>query len=76
MSDLPIQKDDKKEVPLALEQRIEKTEKDIQEVARGVNTQAALLEFIVVSFDRIVQKYLALIRQEPEQASEKTEKPE
>lgn len=75
MSDLPIQQDDKKPLELTLEQRVEILERDIREVARGTNTQAALLEFIVVSFDRIVQKYLALIRQEPKPV-EVTEKPE
>lgn len=67
MSDLPlegrvVQKDEKTEAPLSLEQRVEILERDLREIARGVNVQASLLESIVVSFDKVVQKYLHLIR--------------
>lgn len=65
MADLPLEGRtvvDKKEVPLTLEQRVGNLEKDILELARGVNTQASLLEAIVISSDRIVQKYLSLMR--------------
>lgn len=61
MSDLPVeQKEEKKEIPLTPEQRLEKAEKDIQEIARGVNTQAALLEGIISSYDSVIKTYLAL----------------
>ena len=66
MADLPlegrvVEREDRKEVPLTLEQRVEKAERDIQEVARGVNVQAALLEGMVVAFDSVVKTYLTLI---------------
>lgn len=62
MADLPIQNDEKKEVPLTLEERVGILERDLKEVARGVNTQASLLESIVLTFDAVVQRYLVLTR--------------
>lgn len=64
MADLPIE--EKKEVPLTIEQRMERAEKDIHEVARGVNVQGALLETIVVACDAIIQKYLILTQKHVE----------
>lgn len=59
MADLPIE--EKKEVLLTVEQRLERAEKDIQEIARGVNVQGALLEGIVNSFDAVIKTYLTLV---------------
>lgn len=59
MSDLPIE--EKKEVLLTIEERLARAEKDIQEIARGVNVQGALLEGIVNSFDAVIKTYLTLI---------------
>lgn len=62
MSDLPVeQKDTKKDVPLSVEERFAVIEKDIKELARGVNVQGALLEGIVNSFDAVIKTYLTLI---------------
>lgn len=77
MADLPLEGRtvvDKKEVPLTVEQRLTNLEKDILELARGVNTQASLLEAVVVSSDRIVQKYLSLMRG-PQPVDAKVEEP-
>lgn len=73
MSDLPVEGTvvDRKEVPLTVEERLERAEKDIVELARGVNTQGALLESIVVALDSVVKRYLALTRV-PEKKSEET----
>lgn len=67
MSDLPLEGrvvEDKKEVPFTLEQQVNILRKDVQELARGVNTQGALLEAIVKASDHVVQKYLELTRVE------------
>lgn len=71
MSDLPVEGTvvEKKEAPLTLEQRVDLNAKDIVELARGVNTQAQLLESIVLAFDHVVKQYLALTRV-PEKSSE------
>lgn len=63
MADLPLEGRtvDKKDVPLTVEERLERTEKDIVELARGVNTQGALLEGIVTAFDSVIKTYLTLI---------------
>lgn len=66
MADLPLegrktQVTEKKDVPLTVEERLDRAEKDIQEIARGVNTQGALLEGIVNSFDAVIKTYLTLI---------------
>lgn len=65
MADLPIQNDEKKEVPLTLEERVKILESDVRELSRGANAQASLLEGIVVSFDKVVQRYLSITRTEP-----------
>lgn len=78
MADLPLegratQTDDKKEVPLTLEQRVEILERDLQETARGVNLQAALLEGIVHAFDSVIKTYLTLIgKYTPPKVAEKS----
>lgn len=64
MADLPLEgraKTETKEVPLTAEQRLERLEKDVVELARGVNTQGALLESIVHAFDSVIKTYLTLI---------------
>lgn len=66
MADLPLegrkeQTTDAKEVPLTVEERLDRAEKDIKEIARGVNVQGALLEGIVNSFDAVIKTYLTLI---------------
>jgi hypothetical protein len=63
MADLPLEGRvvETKEIPLTLEQRVDALTKDVQELARGINTQARLLETIVVASDSIVKKYLELI---------------
>lgn len=53
---------DKKTVPLTTEQRLINVEKNVEEVARGVNLQARLLEAIVKASDSVVKKYLELVR--------------
>ena len=64
MSDLPLEGRtvETKAVPLTTEERLDLLGQDVQELARGVNTQARLLEEIVMSFDTVVKKYLDLIR--------------
>lgn len=66
MADLPLegrktQVTEKKDVPLTVEERLERAEADIKEIARGVNVQGALLEGIVNSFDAVIKTYLTLI---------------
>ena len=73
MADLPLEGrvvEDKKDVPLTDTQRIELLTQDVKELARGINTQGALLEVIVLSFDRVVAKYLELTRK-PNEPKEK-----
>lgn len=55
MSDLPVQKEP------TLEDRIDQLEADLLEIARGVNTQASLLESMVKAFDDVIKRYLFLI---------------
>jgi len=65
MADLPLEGrvvEEKKDVPLTDAQRIELLTQDVKELARGINTQGALLESIVVAFDSVVKKYLVLTR--------------
>lgn len=67
MSDLPLEGrvvEDKKEVLLTLEQRVDMLAKDIKEIARGVNTQGAMLEAVVRAADHVVQNYVRLTRVE------------
>lgn len=63
MADLPLEGrtvENKKEVPLTDTQRIDLLTQDVQELARGINTQARLLDSIVLAFDHVVKKYLEL----------------
>lgn len=63
MADLPVEGRtvvDVKENALTLEERVDFLTKDVQEMARGINTQARLLESIVISFDNVVKKYIEL----------------
>lgn len=65
MADLPLEGRttvESREIPLTTEEKIDMLAKDVREVARGVNTQAALLETIVVAFDHIVKRYIELTR--------------
>lgn len=65
MADLPLEGrvvEDKNEVPLTSDQRLDLLTQDIRELARGVNTQARLLETIIYAFDHVVKKYLELTR--------------
>lgn len=65
MADLPLEGrvvEDKKDVPLSLEQQVDILRKDIQELARGINTHGVLLQSIVVAFDHVVKKYLDLVK--------------
>lgn len=67
MADLPLegrteQKDEKKPVPLTLEQQVSLLRKDIIELSRGVNTQARLLEAIVAASEHIIKVYNDLIQ--------------
>lgn len=62
MADLPVAGIETKEVALTLEQRVEILERDIKEVARGVNVQGSLLQAIVHASDHIVKKYIELTR--------------
>lgn len=74
MADLPLEGrvvEEKKEVPLTDVQRIDLLAQDVKELARGINTQARLLEGIVVAFDSVVKKYLELTRV-PEKPSEES----
>ena len=60
MSDLPIE--DRKEIPLSVDQRLDALTADVRELARGINVQGALLESIVVAADSVLKKYLDLTR--------------
>jgi len=66
MSDLPLEgrvvEENPKVATLSLEQQLEVAQGDIRELARGINTQGALLESIVIAFDGVVKKYLELTR--------------
>lgn len=76
MADLPLEGrvvEDKKEVPLTSDQRLDLLTQDVRELARGINTQARLLESIIVAFDGVVKKYLELTRI-PEKPSEEIPK--
>lgn len=73
MADLPIAGVEKKEVGLTTEQRVDLLAKDVQELARGVNTQARLLEAIVFASDHIVKIYLELTRK-PDESKEENPK--
>jgi len=78
MADLPLEGrvvEDKKEVPLTDTQRIDLLTQDVKELARGINTQGALLEAIVLSFDRVVAKYLELTRTPAERGVAVADKP-
>jgi hypothetical protein len=73
MADLPLEGrvvEDKKEVPLTDAQRLDLLTQDVQELARGINTQARLLESIILAFDHVVKKYLDLTRK-PDESKEK-----
>ena len=70
MADLPIE--EKKEVPFTTEQRLDAITQDVQELARGINTQARLLESIVLAFDHVVKQYLELTRIPDAKAKEET----
>ena len=70
MADLPIE--EKKEVPFTTEQRLDAITLDVQELARGINTQARLLESIVLAFDHVVKQYLELTRIPDAKAKEET----
>lgn len=75
MADLPLEGrtevvEDKKTVPLSLEQRVDLMGQDIRELARGVNTQARLLESVILAFDHVVKKYLELTRKTDETKEE------
>lgn len=65
MADLPLEGrtvTEKKEVKLNVEERLDLLSKDVLELARGINTQGALLESIIVAFDHVVKKYLSLTK--------------
>lgn len=75
MADLPLEGRetktiDTKEVPLTTDQRFDLLTKDVQELARGINTQGALLETIVLALDTVVQKYLQLTRRPTDEKKE------
>jgi len=73
MADLPLEGrvvEDKKDVPLTDVQRIDLLTQDVKELARGINTQGALLESIVLAFDYVVKKYLDLTRKTDEPKEE------
>lgn len=77
MADLPLEGrtvvETAKQVPITLEKRVELLTQDVQEVARGINTQAKLLESIVLACDHIVKKYVELTT--PKQAEVSNEAP-
>lgn len=50
------------EAPLTPEQRIDALTRDIQELGRGVNAQAKLLESIVTACDSVIKKYIELTK--------------
>jgi hypothetical protein len=52
------------------ENRLDALEKTVKEIARGVNTQAALLTTIVLAFDMVTKKYLELATKNREVANE------
>lgn len=67
MADLPVngevvEKTEKKQAPLTLQEQINLLRQDILELARGVNTQARLLESIVTASESITQTYVELTR--------------
>lgn len=67
MADLPangqvVQKEDVKQAPLTLQEQVNLLRQDVIELARGVNTQARLLESIVSANNSIVQTYLELTK--------------
>lgn len=73
MADLPLEGrvvENEKEVPLTDMQRIDLLTQDVKELARGINTQGALLESIVIAFDSVVKKYLQLTRKPDEPKDE------
>lgn len=74
MSDLPVSGVEKKEVPLTTDQRFVRIEKDIQELARGINLQGSLLESMIIAFDHVVKKYMELIRVPEEKKDAETPK--
>lgn len=78
MADLPLEGrtvvTEKKENPLTLEQRVDLQGKDIQELARGLNTQARLLEAVVTAANYVGEMYAKLTQVSvAEAASEKKE---
>lgn len=80
MADLPVngevvQKDDKKQAPLTLQEQINLLRQDILELARGVNTQARLLESIVTASESITQTYVELTRTPAERGVQTDEPP-
>lgn len=75
MSDLPAAGVEKKEVPLTVEQQLESLRKDVVELARGVNVQAALLQSIVHSSDAVCKTYLELTRTPAERGVVEAGKP-
>lgn len=65
MADLPLEGRtavETKVTPFTTEEQLKHVQDDIRELARGVNTQGALLEAIVLAFDQVVKKYLDLTR--------------
>lgn len=78
MADIPLEGrvvEEKKEIPLTNEQRLDALTQDVKELARGINTQGALLEAIVLAFDRVVGKYLELTRTPAERGVAVADKP-
>lgn len=78
MADIPLEGrvvEDKKDVPLTTEQRLDLLAQDVKELARGVNTQAKLLEAIVMANDRVVATYLELTRTPAERGVAVADKP-
>lgn len=74
MADLPLEGrvvEEKKEIPLTEGQRLDLLTQDVQELARGINTQARLLEAVVYAFDHVVKQYLKLTRK-PDETKEET----
>jgi hypothetical protein len=69
MSDLDVNGNptDKKEVPLTPEQQMDLVRQDIQELARGLNVQATLLQAIVAACNLVCQSYNNLSKK-PEEA--------
>lgn len=80
MADLPahgqiVQKEDKKQVPLTLQEQVNLLRQDILELARGVNTQARLLEAIVTASETITQTYVEITRTPAERGVQTDEPP-